>query len=59
MEENVKRRITELEQAERDTTIQLMAIRTVLTELRALRSLATPTITGVAIGTPQEGEEAL
>lgn len=36
MEENIRRRIVELEQAEQDTAMQLMAIRTVLSELRAL-----------------------
>jgi hypothetical protein len=41
MEENVKRRIVELEQAERDAHMQLMAIRTVLAELRALLTPAT------------------
>lgn len=36
MEEKVKQRIAELEQAERDTAMQLTAIRTVLGELRDL-----------------------
>jgi hypothetical protein len=35
MEEYVKRRIAELEQAEKETHMQLMAIRAVLGEFRA------------------------
>ena len=44
MEEKIKARIAELEKAERETELQLMAIRTVQAELRAL--LAAPVITG-------------
>ena len=49
MEERITQRIAALEQAERDTELQLMAVRTVLAELRALIQPA-PTMT--------EGEDA-
>jgi hypothetical protein len=48
MEEKIKSRIAELEKAEQDTIMQLMAVRTVLAELRVL--IETPIIT--------EGEDA-
>lgn len=44
MEEKVKTRIAELEQAEQETATRLMAIRTVMAELRALIA-PEPTIT--------------
>lgn len=45
MEENIKRRIAELEKAEQDAAMQLMAIRTVLAELKALLAPA-PVLSG-------------
>lgn len=56
MEENIKRRIIELEQAEKDTAMQLMAIRTVLAELRALLEPA-PVMSGDALGEPNGREQ--
>lgn len=49
MEERITHRIAELEQAERQTEAQLIAIRTVLAEMRALLQPA-PIISGDAIG---------
>jgi hypothetical protein len=48
MEESVRRRVVELEQAEKDTAMQLMAIKTVLAELRALLQPA-PILSGDAL----------
>ena len=46
MEERITARIAELEQAERDTELQLIVIRTVLAEMRALLTPAAPIMTG-------------
>ncbi len=51
MEEKIKARLEELAKAERDTELQLMAIRTVLAELRALLA---PAITGTPLGEEAE-----
>lgn len=45
MEERITARIAALENAERDTELQLMAIKTVLAELRALVAPDQPIIT--------------
>ena len=56
MEENVKKRVAELEQAEKDTAMQLMAIRTVLAELRNLLAPA-PVLSGDALADPNGREQ--
>lgn len=56
MEENIKRRIVELEQAEKDAVMQLMAVRTVLAELRALLTPA-PILSGDPLDAPNGREQ--
>jgi hypothetical protein len=53
MEERIQARITELEQAERKTEMELIAIRTVLTELRKLLSPDAPEVSGDPLGESQ------
>lgn len=52
MDERIKRRIAEVEAAERQAEVQLAAIRTVLAELRALLAPAPdrPALSGDPLG---------
>ena len=49
MEDRIQSRITELEQGERDTMLQLTVIRNLLIELRALLT-PDPVVTGAPLG---------
>lgn len=50
MEDRIKARIAELEQAERKTEMELIAIRTVLGELRKLLASESPEMSGDPLG---------
>lgn len=53
METKIAARIVELEQAEKDAELRLMAIRTVLGELRALLAPDAPMMTGDGLSDEQ------
>lgn len=56
MEERIHARIIELEEAERQTVVQLTAIRTVIAELKALATPA-PVLSGDPLGEPNGREQ--